>query len=80
MMFKILHDLAPEYMKRSILNKPNKYFLRNRSNLSLPKPRTNNCKRTFYYRAASSYNKLPLEIRGASTIQSFKTSMQKYIE
>ena len=79
MMFKILHDLAPEYMKRSILNKPNKYFLRNRSNLSLPKPRTNNCKRTFYYRAASSYNKLPLEIRGAPTIQSFKTSMQKYI-
>ena len=80
MMFKIVHDLAPEYMKRSILNKPNRYFLRNICNLSLPKPRTNNCKRTFYYRAASLYNKLPLNIRSASTIQCFKTNLKKYLK
>ena len=77
MMYETLHDLAPENMKHYITNKPSVYFLGNRNNLCLPKPRTNNCKRTFYYRAGLSYNQLSFETRGASTIQSFKNNMQK---
>ena len=79
-MFKIIHDLAPEYMKQCILNKPNRYFLRNIDNLSLPKPKSNNCKRTFYYRAASLYNQLPSNIRSVSTLHSFKNNLREYLK
>ena len=77
MMFKIINDLAPEYLKQLIMYKPNSHYLRNSSHLSLPKPRTDRCKQTFYYRAASLYNTLPYDVRSASTIQSFKTKLNK---
>ena len=75
MMYKSLNNLFPEYIKRPIPIKTDRYFFRSIGNLSLPRPKTNNCKRTFYYRGTSLYNKLPANTRSACTIQNFKSNL-----
>ena len=72
-MYTILNNLIPEYIKRPVPIKADRYLFRSIGNLSLPRPRTNNCKSTFYYRGASLYNKLPANTRSACTIQNFKS-------
>ena len=79
-MFKVLHNLAPDYMKISLPSKSYHYSLRTAMHISLPKPKTNSCKRTFLYRGASMYNQLPSHlITNSSTIQSFKSNIQSYL-
>ena len=79
MMFKILHGLTPGYLKSDLVFKVYNYSLRSNGNLNLPKPKTNNCKRTFFYRGASMYNQLSLHARNSSTVQSFKLNVQDYL-
>ena len=74
MIFKILNDMTPDYLKENVFYSPQIYHLRNK-NLVLPKPRTNNCKRTFFYRGAKLFNGLPQEIRNSQSLASFKTSI-----
>ena len=59
----ILNNLAPEYMKDMFSFKISPYSLRNQTDLCLPKPITNYCKRSFMYRAASEYNELLNDLR-----------------
>ena len=80
MMFKIVNDLAPEYMILSFPIKSHSYSLRSKGNLSLPRPKTNNCKRSFLYRGATMYNQLPAHICTNSTVQSFKRNVQAYLD
>ena len=58
--YKILHDMAPEYMQANCVSKYSNYDLRRTDVLALPKPTTNNGKRTFSYRGATLYNNIPL--------------------
>ena len=78
-MYKIMHDLAPEYMKENFVTKENKYNFRTAGLLALPKPRTNNCKRTFLYRAIVLYNELPLRIRQSGTLKEFNRQINEYL-
>ena len=77
MMFKVLNNLTPTYLRENILYSQRHYQLRN-NNLNLPKPRTNNCKRAFFYRGAKLYNKLPQSIRDKSYLAAFKRSLLHY--
>ena len=62
MIFKTLQGLAPNYL-RQLLNTSNNnsYQLRsNNRNLSLPKPKTNFCKKSFSHTGAVMWNDLPI--------------------
>ena len=71
MMYKILNDMAPDYLKDKFSYKSTNYFLRQGENLSLPKPNTQKCKRTFLYRGVKMYNDLPHDIRQSSSLSVF---------
>ena len=73
---KILNNMAPDYMKDMFKFKVSPYSLRNQSNLCLPKPRTNYCKRSFVYRAASEYNELPYGLRQITSYTAFKFNLK----
>ena len=72
MVYKTLNNLFPIYMSENITKRTSNYVLRSNQNLHLPKPNSNNCKRTFFYRGISEYNQLPIAIRNAPTTRSFQ--------
>ena len=80
MVYKILINLTPNYMTENITFKTSDYALRSNQNLSLPKPKTNSCKRFFFNREVSCYNQLPIEIRNAATLRSFKILFNDHLE
>ena len=71
MVFKCLHDLSAPYLKDSFKFISHNYSLRSNGNLSLPKPKTEYCRRVFIYRGSSSYNELPSQPKSCSTLTSF---------
>ena len=75
MVYKSLNDLAPEYLKAKFVNRSciTDYILRDTTNkLAVPKPRTNYLKKSFQYSGAVLWNSLPLELRQAKSLSSFK--------
>ena len=59
-MYKTIHDLAPEYLQRLFSQRDAEYNLRNlEGKLTLPKPNTNYLKRSFCYSGACLWNNLP---------------------
>ena len=79
MMYKILNDMSPEYLKEKFSFKISTYNLRQNENLALPKPITQNCKRTFLYRGSKLYNDLPKNVRQAGSIALFKKKIKALI-
>ena len=73
MIFKILNNYTPSYMSNNIKYRTYNYSFRSSRNLDLPKPNSNNCKRTFFYRGATQYNQIPEHIRNVTTLRSFHT-------
>ena len=61
MSFKALTDRLPTYLQELFIkcNNDNYYLRSNNSKLALPNPKTNFLKRSFSYRAAQGWNKLP---------------------
>ena len=79
MMYKILHNMAPEYLRDRFIYKSTRYSLRQSGKLSLPKPNTQNCKRTFLYRGSKLYNDIPIDIRTSSSLNIFNKSIKHTI-
>ena len=75
MMYKILNGMAPDYLKEKFTYKSINYFLRHGENLTLPKPNTQKCKRTFLYRGVKMYNDLPCDIRQSSSLAVFNKKL-----
>ena len=68
-MYKTIHDLAPEYLQRLFSQRDAEYNLRNlEGKLTLPKPNTNYLKRSFCYSGACLWNNLPQYLRNADSI------------
>ena len=61
MMFKVLKGMAPDYLRTlfHICNNTSYSLRTNNLKISLPKPKTNFLKKSFAYRGATSWNKLP---------------------
>ena len=79
MVFKCLHDLSAPYLKESFKFASRSYSLRSNGNLSLPKPKTEYCRRAFLYRGASNYNDLPQETKSCSSLITFNEMMNEII-
>ena len=73
LMFKILNDQSPEYLKGLFQPFSTGYSLRNSDNkLALPKPRTDFLKRSFSYSGAHSWNSLPSDVRAIRSYTNFR--------
>ena len=73
--YKVLNGMAPDYLKDMFEYKQSPYSLRNQHDLCLPKPRTNYCRRSFMYRAASGYNELDYNLKTIPSFPAFKTNL-----
>ena len=74
MMYKILCDEAPTYLKNDfILGNDGVYNLRGSNvNVILPKPKTDFLKKSFKFSGAKLWNNLPLNTKLQNTFLSFK--------
>ena len=77
LVYKILHNMAPEYLLEKFDPKVSTYDLRNSGALALPKPRTENCKRTFVYCGSTHYNDLSLSIKQATSVIQFNKMLNE---
>ena len=81
MVFKLIHELAPQYMcdlftEKFKLNSRN---LRNTStDLRLQKKNSKNGQKCFSFRDARSWNGLSAECKQASSLTNFKKILQNY--
>ena len=79
MVFKCLHDYSAPYLKESFNFMSRNYSLRSNGTLSLPKPKTEYCRRMFSYRGACYYNELPSEPKCCSSVTSFNKMIDDVI-
>ena len=79
-MYKTLNELAPEYIQCLFIQRHvNDYNLRNlEGKLSLPKPNTNNLKRSFCYSGACLWNNLPQHLKSVGSIGQFKRGIKNF--
>ena len=55
------------------------YNTRRKSNIRLPKPKTEQLKRTVSYSAAQIWNSLPTDVRQCKSLSSFKLSVKHFL-
>ena len=79
MVFKALNDLAPPYLKECFQFCQRNYSLRSNGNLSLPKPRSDYCKRKFSYRGSMQFNNLPPHLKIPCSLSSFINKMHSLL-
>ena len=78
LMYKIFHDLALVYLKEKFIVKTTNYALRS-TNLVLPTPKTQNCKRTFLYRGSKLYNGLSMHVRQSRSLAIFNKEITSLV-
>ena len=76
---KALNDLAPPYLKGCFQFCQRNYSLRSNGNLSLPKPRSDYCKRKFSYRGSMQFNNLPPHLKIPCSLSSFINKMHSFL-
>ena len=82
MMYKVLNKTGPKSLTNLFSYKSEKtnYHLRDiSSSLCLPKPRTNNMKKSFMYDGAHLWNSIPKEIRESKSLSSFRNKIAAHI-
>ena len=75
MVFKSLHELAPQYLCDLFTrnSKCSSYVLRDsETDLRLPMKKSSNGQKCFSYRGAKAWNDLPADTKQASSLNSFK--------
>ena len=83
MMYKILNNMAPDYLRQLFHNvsETHERALRSADNelLTTPLCRTTYYEKSFTVTGAREWNSLPLNLRKLPTIQSFKTAVKSYL-
>ena len=80
--FKSIHGDAPAYLSELIIQRRPTRQLRSSEHLMLDVPKTrlkSACDRTFTYQAARLWNALPLNIRSAQTLLTFKNKLKTFL-
>ena len=83
MMYKLLNNIGPQSLTNLFTYKGEMttYNLRNiSSSLCLPKPRTNNLKKSFMYDGSFLWNSIPKEIKESKSLSSFRTKIAAHID
>ena len=82
LIYKACNNLAPAYISDILKFSSNEtYNLRSASHndITIPRYRTNYAKKSFCYTGAKVWNNIPIEIRNANSLSSFKTRYKKNI-
>ena len=82
MMYKVLNKTGPKSLTNLFMYKSEKtnYHLRDvSSGLCLPKPRTNNMKKSFMYDGAPLWNSIPKDVRESKSLSSFRNTIAAHI-
>ena len=82
MVYKSLNGLAPDYPRTMFSSRSDTcaYSLRGSAGkLTVPLPRTNFLKNSFSYGGAVVWNSLPVELRQAQTLTSFKSGCSSFV-
>ena len=80
LMYKVYNGCAPQYLQQLFTPRYSEYNLRNSLNkLCVPKPRTDNLKRSFSYSGICLWNSLPEQLRSAPSLKSFKVALNKFL-
>ena len=71
MAYKSLNDLGPPYLSHPLSRRNIVYSTRHveSNQLYLPKPKTENKKRSFSYKASKLFNSLPLFVQSSPSLQ-----------
>ena len=80
MVYKSLNGLAPHYLREKFVerNTITDYALRDsEGKLAIPPPHTNFMKNSFSYSGAVLWNTLPVELRQASSLRTFRSGCKK---
>ena len=79
LMFKTLKGNVPPYLQNMLSVRGTSYNIRNsETRLNLPKPRTNDLKRSFCYSGALLWNSLPQDIRKLQSFAQFRKTIAEY--
>ena len=79
MVYKSLHGLTPEYLTSKFVYRDLLYSIRDSTDkLDLPLPRTNYLKNSFRYGGAALWNGLPLNLRQAESLISFRRLLNSH--
>ena len=83
-LFKILNDMSPARLKTRFIYvsdiSTRETRLSSQNMLYIKKPRLQMTKRAFYYRAAMYWNNLPIQVRLAPTLETFKSVLYAHCE
>ena len=81
LVYKVLNNLAPSYLRNLIIRLNPIYTTRysENSSLSVPHPRTEYKKRSFSYTGSFLFNKLPITVQQSLSLFAFKKKCQRYI-
>ena len=80
--YKCIHDLAPSYLASLVILDCPKRLLRSASQKKLKCPETrlkSYGDRSFSFEAPSEWSKLPLSIKSAPTLSSFKSQLKTFL-
>ena len=83
MMYKLLNNIGPQPLTNLFTYKGEMttYNLQNiSSSLCLPKPHTNNLKKSFMYDVSFLWNYIPKEIKDSKSLSSFQTKIAAHID
>ena len=78
LMYKMLHNEAPNYLKRLFhyVNESSNYELRDSNyNLILPKPNSDYLKKSFAFTGSKAWNNVPLNNKISISLSSFKCKL-----
>ena len=81
MVYKSLNGLAPDYLRSKFVDRSSltNYSLRDtESKLAIPLPRTNFMKNSFSYSGAVLWNSLPVELRQANSLGTFRAGCKNF--
>ena len=79
MVYKSLNGISAPYLHDIFQISSHKYSLRSDKNLSLPKPRTEYCRRMFSYRGTSYFNEMPRDAKCSVSYSSFNNVVNNHI-
>lgn len=71
-MYKIMNDMTPRYLKTRFSERQSPYDLRGYKNLKIPKPRTEFKKKSLSYRGATTWNNMDVILKLANDVHHFK--------
>ena len=82
MVYKSINGLAPEYLRSKCVDRSyvSGYSLRDTvGKLAVPFPLTNYLRNSFSYSGAVTWNSLPVELRQANSLNSFRSGCNKFL-